>query len=65
MIPGSIEYKGKSGKVKKVWLVPGCMAQLLSGKYFGRANVLRISWPSGYDLMFAANTPKDMRNWYD
>lgn len=65
MIPGSIEYKSKNGRVKKVWLVPGCMAQLLSGKYFGRANCLRISWPSGYDLMFSANTPKDMRNWFD
>ena len=78
MIAGSIAYTSQRGGEKFLWIVDGCEVFLLEHTLItsdgrinykspldGRINCIRVSWPSGYDIIISADTEMDCKNWFD
>ena len=65
LYPGVLTYWRVTGEEKKVWVMPGCFVQHIDSKHWGRTYLVRIVWPSGYDIILSCKNAKESREWYE
>lgn len=65
LYPGVITYWRVTGEEKKIWVMPGCFVQHIDSTHWGKRYLVRIVWPSGYDIILSCKNSKESREWYD
>ena len=65
MIPGVLTYIAEKNIKKTVWLVTGCILHRIEGYIYSRPCAFRIVWPSGFDLILAADDAPACAMWFE
>jgi len=65
LYPGIITYWRVTGEEKKIWVMPGCFVQHIDSTHWGKTYLVRIVWPSGYDIILSCKNSKESREWYE
>lgn len=65
LYPGVLTYWRVTGEEKKVWVMPGCFVQHIDSTHWGRTFLVRIVWPSGFDIILSCKNAKESRDWFE